>query len=120
MQYYYREMKLNELLRKFNISQTTYCIWRDELGLPIRGKIEIPQNFKELYMKFYNGELSQYEFTQKCHASVTVICRWRDKFNLPLATGAQKTLLGRYTPKVSSQVEPSISQVASVDDHVRL
>lgn len=98
MRYYNREIKKAELLKNFNINENTFIKWREKLNLPVFDNqyaytIEIPKNFREIYMDFYNNNLSKKELLKICNASEPTVCRWRNKFELPWVKGAFQSLL---------------------------
>lgn len=96
MKYYYREISCQELRKRLGINESTLLRWRDRCKLPcVKGRLherEIPENFKEEYMKYYNDKkLGMDYLCKKFNASRSLIGKWRDRCDLPCVLNFAET-----------------------------
>ena len=95
MKYYNNEITRKDLCNKFNIGETLMYAWRDTLNLPKdkQRMTEIPENFKEEYMKYYNNEITRKDLCNKFNINRDLMYVWRDRSNLPSADPKHGRLL---------------------------
>ena len=99
------ETTVGDIAEKYKIDRSTVSRWAHALNLPTKKPrnilLKVPENFKEVYMKYVTGEISRAELLDTFEVSMGSICKWRDELNLPL----------RNTRSINIEVEtPDISK----------
>ena len=118
MRYVKGEIAVEDLQHKFGIAESTVRRWRNLLGLP-RKKAnigEIPDNFKEEYMRYIRGDMTMKDLRRKFNIGESTVHRWQTKLGLPKKSMIRYKVSRNFKGCFASEPVPSANGTPYLED----